>query len=148
MMDAIDRKILLELTRDGRLPNTQLADRIGLSPSACLRRVQELERAGVITGYGARLDPNAMGLGFIAYLAVGLLDHTKDGQARFEDAVSKMSEVRECHNVTGAYEYLLRIECADLPAYKRFHTDKIGTIAGVRQMTTHVVMGSPKDERC
>lgn len=146
-IDEISRRILHELTRDGRLPNTQLAERVGLSPSACLRRVQELEKAGVIRGYRAVLDGPAMGRGLVAYLTVGLSEHTKAGQQRFERAVATMDEVRECHNVTGTIEYLLRVEVADLAAYKRFHTDKVGTIEGVRQLTTHVVMGSPKDER-
>ncbi|GKY88362.1 Lrp/AsnC family transcriptional regulator [Sinisalibacter aestuarii] len=146
-LDEIDRRILRELTRDGRLPNTQLADRVGLSPSACLRRVQELERRGVIAGYRAVLDPQAMGKGFVAYLTVGLSDHSKEGQVRFESAVAGLDEVRECHNITGSVEYLLRIETEDLAAYKRFHTDKLGVVEGVRQLTTHVVMGSPKDER-
>jgi len=145
--DAIDLKILRELTRDGRIANTQLAERVGLSPSACLRRVQEMERQGVITGYRAVLDPAAMGRGFVAYLTVGLSDHSKEGQARFERAVARLDEVRECHNITGTIEYLLRVETADLAAYKAFHTDRIGTIEGVRQLTTHVVMDSPKDER-
>lgn len=147
MMDEIDHRILRELSRDGRLPNTQLADRVGLSPSACLRRVQELERRGVIAGYRAVLDPGAMGRGFLAYVTVGLSDHTKDSQERFERAVARMDEVRECHNITGTVEYLLRVEAEDLAAYKRFHTDKLGVVPGVRQLTTHVVMGSPKDER-
>lgn len=146
-MDEINHRILRALTEDGRLANTQLAERVGLSPSACLRRVQELERSGVIRGYRAVLDPAAMGIGFVAYLTVGLSDHSKHGQATFERAVAAMDEVRECHNITGTVEYLLRIEAADLAAYKRFHTDKLGTVAGVRQLTTHVVMDSPKDAR-
>ena len=93
------------------------------------------------------LDPAAMGRGFVAYLTVGLSDHSKEGQARFERAVARLDEVRECHNITGTIEYLLRVETADLAAYKAFHTDRIGTIEGVRQLTTHVVMDSPKDER-
>lgn len=146
-MDQIDSRILRELGRDGRLPNTQLSERVGLSPSACLRRVQELERQGIITGYRAVLDPVAMGKGFLAYVTVGLSDHSKQGQERFERAVAAMEEVRECHNITGTVEYLLRVEAADLAAYKRFHTDKLGVVPGVRQLTTHVVMGSPKDDR-
>ncbi|MCI2400535.1 Lrp/AsnC family transcriptional regulator [Aliiroseovarius subalbicans] len=145
--DKINARILRELTRDGRLPNTELADRVGLSPSACLRRVQELERLGVIRGYRAVLDPVAMGIGFVAYVTVGLSGHTKAAQEAFERAVSRFGEVRECHNITGTVEYLLRVEAADLAAYKLFHTDKLGTLPEVHQIVTHVVMGSPKDER-
>lgn len=146
-MDDLNRRILRELTRNARLPNTELAERVGLSPSACLRRVQELERKGVITGYRATLSPEAMGIGFTAYVTVGLNDHTKQGQESFERAVAIYDEVRECHNITGTVEYLLRVEAADLIAYKRFHTDKLGTLPQVRQLVTHVVMGSPKDDR-
>lgn len=146
-LDEIDRRILRELTEDGRLANTQLAEAVGLSPSACLRRVQELSRRGVIRGYRAVLDPGAMGRGFVAYVTVGLSEHTKEVQERFERAVAGFDEVRECHNITGAVEYLLRVEAADLAAYKHFHTDCLGTIEGVSRLTTHVVMDSPKDAR-
>ncbi len=146
-IDRLGQRILRELTRDGRIANTQLADRVGLSPSACLRRVQEMERAGIITGYRAVLDPTAMGRGFVAYVTVGLSEHTKTAQQRFEQAVAGFDEVRECHNITGTVEYLLRVEAADLARYKHFHTDCLGTVEGVSRLTTHVVMDSPKDER-
>jgi len=146
-MDQINRRILRELTRDGRISNLDLADRVGLSPSACLRRVQELEREGVITGYRAVLNPAAMGIGFTAYLGVGLGEHTKAAQQAFERAVARAPEVIECHNVTGTIEYLLRVECADLPSYKRFHTDVLGTLPHVTSITSYVVMDSPKDAR-
>jgi DNA-binding Lrp family transcriptional regulator len=145
--DRITDQILRELELNGRISNIDLADRVGLSPSACLRRVQDLERSGVITGYRAVVDPVARGAGFIAYVTVGLSDHTKDAQDHFERAVARFSEVRECHNITGAVEYLLRIETADLAGYKLFHTEKLGMLAQVRQIVTHVVIGSPKDER-
>lgn len=146
-IDHIDRQILRELRADGRIANTRLADRIGLSPSACLRRVQALEAAGIIAGYRAVVDPARLGQGFTAYLTVGLSEHTKAAQARFEQSMIACPEVRECHNVTGTVEYLLRVEAADLAAYKAFHTERLGTIDGVNQIVTHVVMGSPKDER-
>lgn len=146
-LDAINQRILQELARDGRISNLVLAERAGLSPSACLRRVQEMERAGIITGYRAVLDRAKLGAGFTAYVAVGLSDHTKYSQEAFEKAISRATEVRECHNVTGAVEYLLRVEVADLAAYKRFHTDILGTLPQVLAITSYVVMSSPKDER-
>ncbi len=145
--DTIDRKILRELQADGRIANTRLAERVGLSPSACLRRVQALEEAGVITGYRAVVNPAALGQTFAAYLTVGLSEHTQAAQQRFEDAMIASPEVRECHNITGTVEYLLRVEAADLTAYKAFHTDRLGRVAGVNQIVTHVVIASPKDER-
>lgn len=146
-LDAIDRRILHELTRDGRISNLALAERVGLSPSACLRRVAALEKAGVIRGYRAVLSPEKTGVGFVAYVTVGLNRHTKASQEAFERAMAQAPEVRECHNITGAVEYLLRVEVADLPSYKRFHTDVLGALAQVETLQTYVVMGSPKDER-
>jgi DNA-binding Lrp family transcriptional regulator len=146
-MDDMNRRILRELARDGRIANLDLAARVGLSPSACLRRVQDLERAGVIRGYRAVLDPVQMGVGFVAYVTVGLNRHTKDAQEAFERAMARAPEVRECHNITGTVEYLLRVEAADLAAYKHFHTEVMGVLPQVNAITTFVVMGSPKDER-
>lgn len=146
-IDLINQQILRELGRDGRISNLELADRVGLSPSACLRRVQELERTGVISGYRAVLDHTKLGVGFVAYVTVGLNLHTKDAQEAFERAMARAPEVRECHNITGAIEYLLRVEATDLTAYKFFHTDVLGTLPQVHSITSYVVMGSPKDER-
>lgn len=146
-LDKINQQILQELSRDGRVSNLELAERIGLSPSACLRRVQELERSGVITGYRAVLDRSALGHGFVTYIGVGLGEHTKDAQESFERAMEGAPEVVECHNITGTIEYLLRVECANLPSYKQFHTDVLGTAPYVTSITSYVVMGSPKDLR-
>lgn len=146
-MDRINEQILRALQKSGRISNIELADRIGLSPSACLRRVQELERSGVIKGYRAVLDGSKLGRGFLAYLGVGLNDHSKAAQAAFERAMETADVVRECHNVTGTIEYMLRVECADLESYKAFHTDLLGAIPQVDRITTFVVLGSSKDER-
>lgn len=146
-MNPIDAKIVRELRRDARQTNAALAGRVGLSASACLRRVQALERSGTILGYRAVLDPAAMGTGFVAYLAVGLNDHTKPAQEAFERAVARTPQVVECHNVTGPIEYLLRIEVADLAAYKVLHTDVLGTLPQVASLSSYVVMDSPVDAR-
>ena len=145
--DRYNEHILQELQADGRISNIELADKVGLSPSACLRRVQELERSGVIKGYRAVLDQAAMGIGFTAYISVGLSDHTKKSQLAFERAITRSREVIECHNITGTVEYLLRVETEDLAAYKVFHTDVLGTLPQVNSISTYVVMDSPKDER-
>ena len=146
-VDSINARILRILERDGRIPNMDLAERVGLSPSACLRRVQEMERRGIIKGYRAVVAPEARGGGFIAYLAVGLSLHTKAAQDAFERAMAQTPEVRECHNVTGTIEYLLRVETRDLASYKHFHTEVLGTLPQVNAITSYIVMGSPKDER-
>jgi len=146
-IDHINRKILQELSRDGRLANVELAERVGLSPSACLRRVQELERSGVIAGYRAVLDLDKRGIGFVAYVTVGISNHGKLAREDFEAGIARSTEVVECHNITGSSEYLLRVEVADLAAYKHFHTEVLGTLAQVTAITTFVVMSSPKDQR-
>ncbi len=146
-IDAISDRILHELSKDGRISNIDLAERVGLSPSACLRRVQELERSGVIKGYRAMLDGTAIGKGFVAYIGVGLSNHSRAAQLSFERAMARAPEVRECHNITGTMEYLLRVEVTDLPAYKIFHTDVLGTQPQVNALTSYIVIGSPKDER-
>ena len=146
-MDQIDEKILRELARDGRLSNLDLADRIGLSPSATSRRVSELERLGVIRGYRAVIDRDQVGQGFLAYITVGLSVHNKASQKGFEAAMETAFEVKECHNIAGAFEYLLRVEAADLNAYKRFHTEVLGTVPNVAAITSYIVMESPKDLR-
>lgn len=146
-LDGINLKILRELSGNGRLTNLELSERVGLSPSACLRRVQELERTGVIAGYRAIIDPVKVGKGFAAYVAVGLAEHSKTAQTSFERAMIAARQVRECHNITGTVEYLLRVEVEDLAAYKHFHTEVLGVVSGVRLITSYIVMGSPKDER-
>lgn len=146
-LDRVDEHILRELGRDGRISNLALAEKVGLSPSACLRRVAALEKSGVISGYRAVLNRAAMGTGFVAYLTVGLSRHTKAAREEFERAVLTAPEVTECHNITGNVEYMLRVEAADIDAYKRFHTDVLGTVENVHSITSYVVMGSPKDER-
>ncbi|MEI4234616.1 Lrp/AsnC family transcriptional regulator [Roseovarius sp. D22-M7] len=143
-MDDINKHILRVLTRDGRISNLDLAERVGLSPSACLRRVQDLERRGVIAGYAAILNRAAIGVGFVAFVTVGLNSHTKISQEAFEAAMARAPEVVECHNITGAVEYLLRVEVADLAAYKAFHTDILGVLPQVHAITSYVVMDTPK----
>ncbi len=147
-LDRYNREILRELQSDGRIANSELAERIGLSPSACLRRVQELESSGLIKGYRAVLNPELLGNHFIAYVTIGLDEHSTESQQAFERAINVAEEVKECHNMTGAFEYLLRIETHDIKSFKAFHANVLGAIPQVRTITTHVVMDSPKDERC
>lgn len=146
-MDRLNKRILQTLEEDGRISNTELADKVGLSASACLRRVQELERTGVIKGYRAVIDAAAMNRGLTVFATVALSDHQKKSQRQFEKAMRKAEQVRECHNVTGSFEYILRIEVADLDTYKTFHTDVLGTVPLVRGITSYISMETIKDDR-
>jgi DNA-binding Lrp family transcriptional regulator len=146
-LDDLDQRILRQLEADGRMSNAELAKRVGLSASACLRRVQELERSGVISGYRAVLNREALGVGFTAYVTVGLTEHTKKAQRDFERAMMAAPEVREVHDVTGSIEYILRVEARDLAAYKHFHTEVLGMAPKVQSITSYIVMETTKDER-
>ena len=146
-MDRIDSRILHELERDGRISNAALASAVGLSPSACLRRVQELERIGLIKGYRAVLDRSRLGGAITIFVMVGLNAHLSKDARSFEAAMAGADEVRECHNITGSVEYLLRVEVADLEAYKTFHADTLGVLPQVASITSHISLGSSKDLR-
>lgn len=146
-LDKINNKILLVLESNGRISNTDLANRVGLSASACLRRVQDLERTGIIKGYRASLDRAKLGGHVTIFVMVGLSEHLKKDAQAFEQAMIAAPHVRECHNITGAVEYLLRVEVSDLTAYKEFHADVLGTQTQVSSITSYISLGSPKDMR-
>ncbi len=146
-LDTQNMKILRVLERDGRISNVDLAREVGLSASACLRRVQDMERSGVIAGYRAILDRSKMGGAITIFVMVGLSEHLKKDAQAFEAAMLDAPQVRECHNVTGAVEYLLRVEVTSLEAYKSFHADVLGMQPQVHSITSYISLGSPKDER-
>ena len=146
-LDALNARILDILEREGRISNADLAARVGLSASACLRRVQELERTGIIKGYRAVLARERLGVGITAFVAVGLSRHDRESALAFERAMQAAPEVRECHNVTGAIEYLLRVEASSLEAYKDFHSNVLGTLPVVASITSHIALGTAKDLR-
>ena len=146
-LDRFDEIILRELARDGRISNVDLAEKVGLSTSACLRRVQELENNGTIKGYRAIIDPERLGTGFVVIVTVGLARHLKKDQQEFERAMQAAPQVKECHSISGEFEYMLRIEVRDLAAYKYFQTEILGTVPQVARITSHFVMASPKDQR-
>ena len=127
-LDRVDRKILAELQRDGRLSNQELADRVSLSPSPCLRRVRRLEEQGYIKGYVALVDPGRVGLGLLAYITIRLNKHIGGSHAPmgdFAQAVQAWPEVVECYAMTGDMHYLLRIQVADLAHFTRFAMDTL-----------------------
>jgi Lrp/AsnC family transcriptional regulator, leucine-responsive regulatory protein len=141
-VDDIDDRILRELVVDARMANARLAEKVGLSPSACLRRVQDLERRSIVVGYRARISRKHLGRAFVAYVMVDLTSQKKIAREAFERAVAAAREVVECHNVTGSFEYLLRVEVTDLDTYKRLHTEVLGEMPDVTVTTTYVVMAS------
>jgi len=146
-IDDINNRILSVLEHEGRISNLDLSERVGLSPSACLRRVQELERIGIIKGYRAVIDRAATGSAITIFVTIGLAGQLKKHAQSFERAMESSPYVKECHNITGVVEYLLRVEVADLATYKDFHANVLGTLSQVSQITSHICLGSPKDVR-
>ncbi len=133
-MDQIDHRIICALQQDGRMKLGDLAERVGLSPTPCARRVAALERAGVITGYGARIDQARIGLPVSAFISVELERQSRDALDQFERAVSGMEEVMECHLMTGGRDIILRVVVADLAAFDRFLEEQLMRLEGIRQM--------------
>jgi Lrp/AsnC family transcriptional regulator, leucine-responsive regulatory protein len=139
-MDRIDRAIIAELTADGRLANTDLADRVGLSPSPCLRRVRALERAGVITGYHARVDPAATGRGFEVLLHVEMGRQDRATLESFETLVAQLEAVIECRRMFGQPDYLLWIATSDLESYERLYMAQLTDLPGVARTHSQFTM--------
>jgi len=136
-LDDFDHKILVELERDGAMTAAVLAERVGLSPSACHRRVKALEAAGVIEGYAAILSEKAMGRSATVFVAVTLEDQRRETMAKFERAVAQCREVQDCHLMTGESDYLLRIVIRDDDRYERIHQDTLSRLPGVRRLVSN-----------
>ena len=144
-IDRIDRRILDVLQRDGRISNLKLAEAVALSPTAVLARVQRLTRAGYILGYEARLNPLLLGAGMLVCVEV-LLDRTSANVfEQFKAAVQVRAEIMECHLVAGGFDYLLKIRCADMNAYRQFSGDVLWQLPGVRETRTYAVMEEVKN---
>ncbi|MDB5369041.1 MAG: lrp [Roseomonas sp.] len=133
-LDAIDRKILRLLRVDGRMSNAALAASIGLSPSACLRRVRLLEEGGVIRGYTALVEDAERQGRTVVIVQITLERQTEEGLSRFEAAARRCPEVRECYLMSGAADYLLRVEAKDAADYERIHKDQLSRMPGVARI--------------
>lgn len=143
-MDAIDAQILMRLQVDGRISNTDLAKAVRLSPTPTLRRVRNLEDAGVITGYHARLDPAKVDRGFRALVWVDLLKSTRDAIDDFEEAVVEVPEVLEAHRLFGEPDYLLQVAVRDADAYERLYTSRLSILPGIRRAVSQITMKTVK----
>lgn len=140
-LDSFDHRILQCLQEDGRLSNQELADRIGLSPSPCLRRVRLLEEAGFIVGYRAMLDAKRLGLTLMALIQISMDEHTPERFEHFEAAVRDIPEVMECLLITGqAADYLLKVVVADMDAYQELLLNRITRIKGVTGVHSSFVL--------
>lgn len=139
-LDEIDRRILRELQRDGRISNAELSDRVGLSPSPCLRRVRLLEEAGVISGYTATLAPEHLGLGVMVFTRVWLKAQDAETVDRFTAAVRDLPNVLDCFLMAGDCDFIMRIVARDLQDYRQFQIDHLSKIDGVASMKSELPM--------
>jgi DNA-binding Lrp family transcriptional regulator len=139
-MDRIDRQILAELQENGRLSITELAGKVGLSLSPCHRRVRELERSDVITGYRAVVNRESVGLTFEALVFVTMRQEDRDTLLGFEDAVARIPNVVQAQRLFGDPDYLLRVVTADLDAYANLEDDTLAALPGVQRLTSTLVM--------
>ncbi|MBJ6126591.1 Lrp/AsnC family transcriptional regulator [Microvirga splendida] len=143
-LDDIDRRILAALQADGRMTAQEIADRVGLSPSPCARRVRLLEEAGVVKGYVAVIDQAKVGLPISVFASVKLERQREDDLDRFSQAVARWPEVVDCYLMTGQRDYLLRIVVSDLESYERFIKDKLTRLDGVASIESSFALGQVK----
>ena len=140
-LDRYDRQVIEVLQQDGRISNQDLADRIGLSPSPCLRRVRALEESGLITGYRALVDAKALGLSLMALISISMDQHTPERFKHFETQIADVPEVLECLLITGqAADYQLKVVVRDMDAYQTLLLDRITRIKGVTGVHSSFVL--------
>jgi Lrp/AsnC family transcriptional regulator, leucine-responsive regulatory protein len=143
-LDPIDCRIIAALQADGRLTNLELAERVGLSPSPCLRRVKRLEREGYVTGYRAILQRNRLGLGLTVFVGIKIGGHANVEAETFQEAVLAMAEVVACHLVSGEADYLLEVVVPDLEHYQQFLVGKLLALPIVREVRSNIAIQTLK----
>lgn len=143
-LDAIDQRIVSALQADGRLTNADLAQRVGLSPSPCLRRVRRLEDEGYIKSYRAMLSRDQIGLGLTVFVNVKIEAHANDKAIAFEEAVVAFPEVVACHMVSGEADYLLEVVVPDLGQYRGFLVDKLLELSLIREVRSNFAIETLK----
>lgn len=143
-LDAIDRRILAALQDDARLTNVELAEKVGLSPSPCLRRVRILEKAGIIQGYHAALDRNAVGLGLTVFVGIRVERHHEETATAFRTSVQTLPEVYSCHLVSGESDFLLQVVVPDLAGYERFLSGTLLRLPGVIDIRSNFAIQTVK----
>ncbi len=144
-LDKFDRAILNALSSHGRMTITELADRINLSKSPTQARLKRLETSGVILGYTAQLDPVRLGLTHIAFVEIKLSDTREAALRDFNLAVQKIPEIEQCHMIAGAFDYLLKVRCADMTEYRAVLGETISALPHVAHSSTHVAMEAVKE---
>jgi Lrp/AsnC family leucine-responsive transcriptional regulator len=144
-IDRIDRNILIELQKNSKITNSELATKVGLSASPCLERVKRLEIQGYITGYHARVDPMKLGAAMLVFVEITLSKTTVDIFEDFSAAVRLHEDIQECHLVSGNFDFLLKARVADMSRYRKLLGDTLLQLPGVSESRTYVVMEEIKE---
>ncbi|MEZ5279861.1 MAG: Lrp/AsnC family transcriptional regulator [Acidimicrobiales bacterium] len=144
-LDELDQSLLQVLSAEGRISNAALADRVGLSPSATLRRLRRLEETGVVVGYRAVVDPAALGRATTVFVEVSLESQREDVLEAFEEAASKVPEIVGCHLISGDADYLLRVQADGVAGYERVHTAHLSRLPGVSKIRSNFAMRTAFD---
>ena len=146
-MDNLDKKIVFELQKNGRLSNFEIAEKVGLSPSPCLRRIKNLEKKKVISGYTAIVDEELFGYPVTAFVSVRLENQTDGTLKKFEEGITSLVEVVDCWLVTGNRDYLLRVVAENLKTYEKFMREDLTKIKGIASIETNFALGSVKTKQ-
>jgi Lrp/AsnC family leucine-responsive transcriptional regulator len=144
-IDSFDRRILEALVEDGRATNVEIAEKVGLSEAPCLRRIRRLEESGVIRGYSTRLDPDAIGIGFVAFVTLVLDYMTAATAEEFAERMREIPEILSCYIVSGGYDALLHVVATDSAAYSDIVFDRLRRIPGVKDVRSSFVMRTIKE---
>ena len=142
-LDRIDINILVQLQKNAKLTNVELAQHIGLSPSPCLQRVKRLETAGYISGYGARIDLSKLAETITVFTEVTLADHRREDFVKFESSIRNVDELMECHLVSGGYDYLLRFIARGVEHYQQVIENLIDRNIGMEKYFSYIVLKTP-----
>jgi DNA-binding Lrp family transcriptional regulator len=143
-LDDVDRQILHDLQNDGRMTNVELAQRAGISAPPCLRRVRVLEKAGIVRGYHADIDPHALGFGVAVFASVSLKSQAEVDLRAFHELIESWPMVRECHMLTGETDFLLKVVAADWDAYEKFLTTKLTAAPNVSTVKSALTIKTTK----
>lgn len=145
-IDLFDQRIMDALVKDGRMPVTELAAKVGLSKTPCQNRLRRLIREGYIDGFRAVLNPGKLRLDHVAFAEVKLTDTRETALNSFNEAVKKVREIEECHLIAGRFDYLLKVRTSDIKRYRQILGEKISSLPFVASTSTNVVMESVKED--
>lgn len=144
-LDATDRKILSILQQEGRIPNNKLAEKVGLTTTPTLERVKRLEREGIIKGYGARIDGEAVNQNLIVFCSLRLAVHQMNTLDEVCEKINEMPEIQACYHITGDTDFLLKIVVEDMSAYETFMHDKLTQLPGIERIYSNIVLSTKKE---